>query len=80
MATNRQNMVDSCRVMGFVGVDNAQQTIAPVHLSNSPYYSPVKYPGLLTANAGNESQCSSLLQTFIILFGVLIFVVEIVQV
>ncbi|KAG1147326.1 hypothetical protein G6F37_000830 [Rhizopus arrhizus] len=80
MTTKRQSTIDSCQVMGFVGINNAQRVIEPVHLSSSSYYSPVKYPGLLTENAASESECSAMLKLFLILFGVLIFIVQIVQI
>ncbi|KAG1473713.1 hypothetical protein G6F56_000798 [Rhizopus delemar] len=66
--------------MGFVGIGNAQTIIEPTHISNSSYYTPVKYPGLLTANAGTESECTSQLKMFAILFGALIFVVQAIQI
>ncbi|CAO3702633.1 unnamed protein product [Rhizopus stolonifer] len=80
IATKRQNTIDSCRVVGFVGIGNTQEVLEPAHLSNSSYYSPVKYSGLLTENAASESECSSRLKLFIILFGALVFVVQLVQI
>ncbi|KAI9281559.1 hypothetical protein BY458DRAFT_469094 [Sporodiniella umbellata] len=80
IASRKQSLIDSCRVMGFIGIGNAQTIISPVHVGSSDYYSPVRYPGLLTANAGTEAQCDAELKTFTITFGALIFVVQIVQV
>jgi hypothetical protein len=66
--------------MGFIGIGNPQTIIEPTHISHSSYYTPVKYPGLLTANAGTESECSAQLNLFSILFGVLIFIIGVIQV
>lgn len=80
MAVNSQNVIESCMVVGFVGVQNAQRNISPVHISDSDFYSPVKYPGLMTEHAASEGDCARMLKLFTILFGVIIFIVQLVQV
>lgn len=80
MAINSDNVIESCMVIGFVGVQNVQRNISPVHISQTEYYTPVKYPGLLTEHAGSEADCARMLKTFTILFGVIIFIVQLVQV
>lgn len=80
MAVNSQNVIESCMVVGFVGVQNAQRNISPVSISDTGYYSPVKYPGLLTEHAASESDCARMIKMFTIIFGVIIFVVQLVQV
>lgn len=75
-------MIDSCTVVGFVNINNAQQNISPVTFNseNHAYYSPVKYPGLLTEHAASESSCSSMIKLLIITYGVVIFIVQFIQV
>lgn len=81
MGTYSQNVVESCMVYGFVGIGNPQQNISPVHLSGTSYYTPVvQYPGLMSQHALSENDCSHLIKTFAIIFGVIVFVVEVVQV
>ncbi|KAI9256928.1 hypothetical protein BY458DRAFT_441552 [Sporodiniella umbellata] len=81
IAVQRQHAVDSCQVIGFVSIGNSQQQLfAPFHLSKSPYHSPVKFKGLLSENASSEAECQSKYKMFLILFAVLIFVIQIVQV
>ncbi|KAG1410448.1 hypothetical protein G6F58_009131 [Rhizopus delemar] len=80
ITTKRDSTINSCRVMGFIGIGNPQTIIEPTHISHSSYYTPVKYPGLLTANAGTESECSAQLNLFSILFGVLIFIIGVIQI
>ncbi|CAO3631423.1 unnamed protein product [Mucor fragilis] len=81
IALNKQHVIDSCSVIGFVGVGNAQQDITPTQFnSNNAYYSPVKYPGLLTEHAASKDACSSMINTFTIVFGVVVFVVQLIQI
>lgn len=82
MTVNKQNVIDSCRVVGFVGIQNAQHDLVPVQFSttNSNYYSPVKYPGIMTEHATSQEDCEHMMKTFSILFGVIIFIVQLVQV
>ena len=81
IALNKQRVIDSCSVVGFVGVGNAQHDITPTQLnSNNAYYSPVKYPGLLTEHAASKDACSSMINTFTIVFGVVVFIVQLIQV
>lgn len=81
MGANSKSVIESCMVFGFVGVGNPQQTISPVHLSGTSYYTPVvQYPGLMTQHALSEADCSHLIKTFAIIFGVIVFIVELIQV
>jgi hypothetical protein len=81
IALNKQHVVDSCTVVGFVGIGNAQQDITPTQLNNNnAYYTPVKYPGLLTEHAISQDACSSMINSFTIIFGVVVFVVQLIQV
>jgi hypothetical protein len=80
IAVNSESVIESCMVFGFVGVQNAQQTISQVHISETDYYTPVKYPGLMTQHALSEIECTSMIKMFSIIFGVIVFVVELVQV
>lgn len=80
MAINSQQVIESCMVVGFVGVQNIQRNISPVHINPSEYYTPVKYPGLLTEHAASEADCAKMIKIFTILFGVIIFIVQLIQV
>lgn len=80
MSTNSQHTTQSCMVVGFVSIDNLQRNVSPVRISDSNFYTPVKYPGILTEHATSESDCSRMIKLFTILFGVIIFLVQIVQV
>jgi hypothetical protein len=82
MTVHKQNVINSCRVVGFVGIQNAQREITPVRFSstNNDYYSPVKYPGIMTEYATSQEDCEHIMKTFSILFGVIIFVVQLLQV
>ncbi|KAI8390299.1 hypothetical protein BD560DRAFT_380568 [Blakeslea trispora] len=77
---HRNQIVDSCRVVGFVNVNNARREPNFSTPSSQVHYSPVHYPGLLTEHAATESQCQSMTKTFIIAFGVVIFVVQLIQI
>ncbi|KAI8875272.1 hypothetical protein K501DRAFT_329370 [Backusella circina FSU 941] len=80
MSAYSQHTIDSCRVVGFVGIGNPQHDITPVQLTSSSYYSPVKYPGILTEHATSEDSCAEMTKTFTIAFGVVILVVQFLQV
>lgn len=80
MAANRGNMIKSCQRSGFVGAGNSQVPLNPTTLSESSYYSPVRYPGTLNAHATSLEDCEYDVKTFLITFGVLVFLVEILQV
>ena len=80
MSINSRHVIESCMVVGFVGVGNPQRTIAPVQLSGSGYYSPVRYRGVLTEHAGTQDDCANVIRIFTIIFGVIVFVVQLVQV
>ncbi|KAI7902191.1 uncharacterized protein BX663DRAFT_512041 [Cokeromyces recurvatus] len=80
--SNYNRLVNSCQVVGFVGIGNPQQEITPVQLNNEyNYYSPVKqYPGLFTEHAADEKACKSMIKNLIILFGSLVFIIQLIQV
>jgi hypothetical protein len=80
MATNSAHSIESCRVIGFVDSTNAHKDVTPVQLSTSDFYTPVKYPGILTEHAASESDCAHMTKMFMIIFGVVVFVVQLVQV
>jgi hypothetical protein len=80
MSAYSQHTIDSCRVVGFAGIGNPQRDITPVQLTSSSYYSPVKYPGILTEHSASEARCQEMTKTFTIAFGVVIFVVQFLQV
>lgn len=68
-------------VIGFVGLGNTQRHIGAVHINpQSPYYSPVSYPGILTEHAASEEDCTQVIKIYTIIFGVVIFVVQFIQV
>ncbi|KAI9481301.1 MAG: hypothetical protein EXX96DRAFT_480068 [Benjaminiella poitrasii] len=82
IAVNKNHLASSCQVVGFVGIGNPQQDIAPVQLHNEhSYYSPVRYyPGLRTEHAADQETCARIMRDFIILFGCLAFVIQLIQI
>ncbi|KAI8575138.1 hypothetical protein K450DRAFT_263115 [Umbelopsis ramanniana AG] len=48
--------------------------------NSSPYYHPVSYPGTLNAGSMSYDQCSEAIKVMLITFGVVVFVIQIVQV
>lgn len=80
MCVYRDDLVNSCRRSGFVGFDNSEVPLSQAVLTDNSYYTPVQYPGTLNAHATSTEQCQSMVQTFLICFGVIIFVVELIQV
>lgn len=80
MCVHRDEMVKSCQRSGFVGFGNSQVSLDPAILSDSPYYTPVRYPGTLNANAASAADCEESVKSFLIAFGVVIFFVELLQV
>ncbi|KAL0080307.1 hypothetical protein J3Q64DRAFT_1759432 [Phycomyces blakesleeanus] len=81
MVVHREDLIRSCLRSGFVGFSNAQTPISStVTISESPYYAPVKYPGTLNAHATDLEQCQYNVQSFLIVYGVVIFAIEILQI
>ncbi|KAI9494366.1 hypothetical protein BDB00DRAFT_818887 [Zychaea mexicana] len=80
MVVYRDTMIQSCKRSGFVGFDNTQVPLSPAALSDSSYYAPVRYPGTLNANATSQEDCEATIKTFLIAYGVVIFVVEVIQI
>ncbi|KAI8877916.1 hypothetical protein K501DRAFT_259573 [Backusella circina FSU 941] len=76
----RQNMIDTCIRSGFVSLNNAQRNLGVSTISTGSYYTPVHYPNTLTANAASADECEQSVKMLIILWGALIFVVQVVQV
>ncbi|KAI8060534.1 hypothetical protein BC940DRAFT_263663 [Gongronella butleri] len=79
MVTHRDAMAAACHRSGFVGISNAQPSVEPVILSDSPYYAPVRYPGTLNANSASLASCEDTVKTFLIAFGVTIAVIQFLQ-
>ncbi|KAG0171328.1 hypothetical protein DFQ28_003862 [Apophysomyces sp. BC1034] len=80
MVLFREGMVHSCQRSGFAGFSNAQATMSPAVISDSPYYAPVKYPNTLNSNAMTMEDCEASVKTFLISYGVIIFLVEMLQI
>ncbi|KAI8983983.1 hypothetical protein BDF20DRAFT_911160 [Mycotypha africana] len=80
MIVYRQNMINTCIRSGLVGIGNAQSGLLPTTISLNGYYTPVKYPNTLNAHATSMENCEQSVKTLIILWGVIVFVVQIVQV
>ncbi|KAI8076442.1 uncharacterized protein B0P05DRAFT_545878 [Gilbertella persicaria] len=80
ICVHRQDVIDSCRVVGFVSINNSRHEMTVSKPSDQTYYSPVHYTGLLTEHAATEAQCSAMTKTFIIAFGVVVFIVQLIQI
>ncbi|KAI8048040.1 uncharacterized protein B0P05DRAFT_564819 [Gilbertella persicaria] len=80
MGVYRHSVIDSCRVVGFVSINNSRHEMTVSKPSNQAYYSPVHYTGLLTEHAATESECSAMTNTFLIAFGTVAFVVQLIQI
>ncbi|KAI9310289.1 hypothetical protein BX666DRAFT_2021713 [Dichotomocladium elegans] len=80
MVVHRDELMKSCRRSGFVGFNNNNVPLSQAVLTDSSYYSPVRYPGTLNANATSAEQCQSSVQTFLVAFGVVIFLIEVLQI
>ncbi|ORX58246.1 hypothetical protein DM01DRAFT_1366365 [Hesseltinella vesiculosa] len=79
MISHRDSMVNACMRSGFIGISNAQNSIEPVVLSESSYYAPVRYPGTLNANAGSEASCEEAVKLYLIVFGAVSGVFQLLQ-
>lgn len=80
MIIYRQNMINTCIRSGFVSFNNAQTGLVPSNISTNGYYTPVKYPNTLNAHATSAEDCQQAIRLLIITWGVIIFVVQLVQV
>ncbi|KAI8371502.1 uncharacterized protein BYT42DRAFT_580496 [Radiomyces spectabilis] len=80
MAVFHENLVRSCLRSGFIGFSNAQTPMGPAIITDSPFYTPVQYPGTLNAHASSLDDCQSNVKTFLIAYGVVIFVIELIQI
>ncbi|OBZ84537.1 hypothetical protein A0J61_07417 [Choanephora cucurbitarum] len=79
MAAYRHTMIQTCIRSGMVGISNAQTNLTPTTVSVGGYYSPVKYPETLNANATSEEDCEHAMQLMIISWGVVGFFVQLLQ-
>ncbi|CAO3587291.1 unnamed protein product [Absidia cylindrospora] len=79
MISHKYDMSRSCLRSGFISFGNSQTSIEPVIIPDSPYYSPVRYPGTLNANAASQEDCDASIKTFLITFGVVVFVIQVLQ-
>lgn len=80
MVVYRQNMINTCIRSGVVGFGNSQIGLVPTTISTNSYYSPVKYPDTMNAHATSAEDCEQSIKMLIILWGAIIFVVQVVQV
>ncbi|KAF7731579.1 hypothetical protein EC973_009343 [Apophysomyces ossiformis] len=80
MVLFRDGMVRSCLRSGFAGFSNAQTSMSPAVISDSPYYAPVRYPNTLNSNAMSLEECQASVKVFLITYGVVIFLVEMLQI
>ncbi|KAK4518186.1 uncharacterized protein ATC70_001537 [Mucor velutinosus] len=80
MVVYRQNMINTCIRSGIVGFGNSQIGLGPTTISTNSYYSPVKYPNTMNAHATSAEDCEHSIKMLIILWGVLIFIVQMVQI
>ncbi|KAI9305835.1 hypothetical protein BJ944DRAFT_264554 [Cunninghamella echinulata] len=79
MISHKYDMTRSCLRSGFVGFSNPQNSIQPVIIPENSFYSPVVYPGTLNAYALSKEECEKAVNTFLIVFGVVICIVQILQ-
>jgi hypothetical protein len=80
MIVYRQNMINTCIRSGFVGLGNPQAGLGPTTISTNGYYSPVKYPDTMNQFASSADDCEASVKMTIILWGALIFVIQLIQV
>lgn len=80
MIVYRQNMINTCIRSGFVGLGNPQAGLVPTTISTNSYYSPVKYPDTMNQFASSAEDCESAVKMTLILWGALIFVIQLIQV
>ncbi|KAI8368968.1 hypothetical protein BD560DRAFT_398233 [Blakeslea trispora] len=79
MITYRQTMIQTCIRSGLVGMGNAQTNLVPTTVSVGSYYSPVRYPDTLNANATSKEDCEHAIQLLIISWGIIGFFVQLLQ-
>lgn len=80
MIVYRQNMVDTCIRSGLVGLGNAQAGLTATTVSTGSYYTPVRYPNTMNSFATSQEDCEQSVKLLIILWGAVIFVVQLLQV
>ncbi|CAO3591112.1 unnamed protein product [Absidia cylindrospora] len=76
MISHRYDITRSCLRSGF---SNYQTSITPAIIPNNPYYSPIRYPGTLNANATSQEDCEASIKSFLITFGVVCFIIQVLQ-
>ncbi|KAH8553981.1 hypothetical protein BGW37DRAFT_483035 [Umbelopsis sp. PMI_123] len=79
IATHRENVIESCEATGFVSMTHPESSITATFTS-SPYYHPVSYPGTLNASSMSYDECSQAVKVMLITFGVVVFIIQIVQI
>ncbi|KAI9340128.1 hypothetical protein BD770DRAFT_465505, partial [Pilaira anomala] len=79
MAVYRQNMLNTCIRSGLVGLGNSQLGLTPTTVSTGSYYTPVKYPDTLNSFATSPQECESSIKLMIILWGAIIFAIQLLQ-
>lgn len=80
MIVYRQNMINTCIRSGLVGIGNSQSGLVPTTVSTGSYYSPVKYPDTMNTFASSQEDCEKSIQLMIILWGAIIFAIQVLQV
>jgi hypothetical protein len=79
MIVYKQNMINTCIRSGFVGINNSQIGLVPTTVSTNSYYSPVKYPNTMNQYATSEQDCEESVKLLIIIWGAVIFVIQLLQ-
>ncbi len=80
MIVYKQNMINTCIRSGFVSINNSQIGLEPTTVSTNSYYSPVKYPNTMNSFATSQEECEQSVKLLIILWGAIIFVVQVLQI
>lgn len=80
MIVYRQNMINTCIRSGLVGIGNSQSGLVPTTISTGSYYTPVRYPDTMNSFATDPEECENSIQLMIILWGAIIFAIQVLQV
>lgn len=80
MIVYRQNMINTCIRSGLVGIGNSQLGLTPTSVSTGSYYTPVRYPDTMNTFATSPQDCEDSIKLMIILWGAIIFVIQLLQV
>ncbi|GAA5807013.1 hypothetical protein MFLAVUS_000362 [Mucor flavus] len=79
MIVYRQNMINTCIRSGLVGIGNSQLGLTPTSVSTGSYYTPVRYPDTMNTFATSPQDCEDSIKLMIILWGAIIFVIQLLQ-